>query len=65
MGFVIAYGYSTFLCVSVKLYILLAVLAVGMLLYACVEHGEKQNQKTSSKILKQESDDSMKKQTAM
>ncbi|XP_053316044.1 protein unc-93 homolog A-like isoform X1 [Spea bombifrons] len=37
LGFVIAYGYSTFLCVSVKLYILLAVLIVSMVLYECVE----------------------------
>ncbi|XP_044148424.1 protein unc-93 homolog A-like [Bufo gargarizans] len=63
LGFVIAYGYSTFLCVSVKLYILLAVLAIGMVLYACVEYGE--HKKISSKRVMQESDDSLKKQTVM
>ncbi|XP_053565143.1 protein unc-93 homolog A-like isoform X1 [Bombina bombina] len=40
LGFVIAYGYSTFLCVSVKLYILLAVLILAMFMYACVEYVE-------------------------
>ncbi|XP_075720463.1 protein unc-93 homolog A-like [Rhinoderma darwinii] len=52
LGFVIAYGYSTFLCVSVKLYILLVVLVLGMVLYACVEYGE--HKKISSKMVKQE-----------
>lgn len=37
LGFVIAFGYSTFLCVDVKLYILLAVLAVTMAAYGTVE----------------------------
>ncbi|KAG8444327.1 hypothetical protein GDO86_009493 [Hymenochirus boettgeri] len=40
LGFVIAYGYSTFLCVSLKLYILLAVLLIAIFLYGCVEYGE-------------------------
>ncbi|XP_053565142.1 protein unc-93 homolog A-like [Bombina bombina] len=40
LGFVIAFGYSTFLCVYVKLYILLAVLILAMLMYACVEYVE-------------------------
>ncbi|KAM8952969.1 protein unc-93 homolog A-like [Pelodytes ibericus] len=40
LGFVIAYGYSTFLCVSVKLYILLSVLVIAMVLYGCVEYVE-------------------------
>ncbi|KAM3931197.1 protein unc-93 homolog A-like [Leptodactylus fuscus] len=59
MGFVIAYGYSTFLCVSVKLYILLAVLVLGMVLYACVEYIE--NKKMSRQMAKQGSNDSLKK----
>ncbi|XP_066452228.1 protein unc-93 homolog A isoform X1 [Eleutherodactylus coqui] len=63
MGFVIAYGYSTFLCVSVKLYILLAVLVVGMTLYACVEYGE--NKKSSRQRGKQKLDDSQNKQMEM
>ncbi|XP_033000068.1 protein unc-93 homolog A [Lacerta agilis] len=40
LGFVIAFGYSTFLSVSVKLYIVLAVLVVAMVCYAAVEHLE-------------------------
>ncbi|XP_066228971.1 protein unc-93 homolog A [Saccopteryx leptura] len=40
LGFVIAFGYSTFLCVSVKLYILLGTLCLAMLGYAVVEHLE-------------------------
>ncbi|XP_075056801.1 protein unc-93 homolog A-like isoform X2 [Mixophyes fleayi] len=40
LGFVIAYGYSTFLCVSVKLYIILLVLVLGMALYTLVEYNE-------------------------
>ncbi|XP_056419320.1 protein unc-93 homolog A-like [Hyla sarda] len=63
MGFMIAYAYSTFLCVSVKLYILLGVLILGMVLYACVEYVE--HKKMFSKIVKQESDDSLHKQTVM
>lgn len=38
LGFVIAFGYSTFLCVSFKLYVLLAVLCLAMLAYAVVEY---------------------------
>ncbi|KAM7135076.1 protein unc-93 homolog A [Molossus nigricans] len=37
LGFTIAFGYSTFLCVSSKLYVLLAVLSLAMLAYAAVE----------------------------
>ncbi|XP_070273441.1 protein unc-93 homolog A isoform X2 [Myotis yumanensis] len=37
LGFVFAFGYSTFLCVHVKLYILLAVLSAAMLSYVAVE----------------------------
>ncbi|MBN3293023.1 UN93A protein, partial [Polypterus senegalus] len=40
VGFVIAFGYSTFLCVYVKLYVVLAVLIIGMVLYGCVEYTE-------------------------
>ncbi|KAM4694034.1 protein unc-93 homolog A-like isoform 1-T2 [Discoglossus pictus] len=43
LGFVIAYGYSTFLCTSVKLYIVLAVLVLAMLLYGVVEYLEQKN----------------------
>ncbi|XP_006755239.1 PREDICTED: protein unc-93 homolog A, partial [Myotis davidii] len=37
MGFVVAFGYSTFLCVHVKLYILLAMLSAAMMSYVAVE----------------------------
>lgn len=37
LGFVIAFGYSTFLCVSVKLYVLLGVLSAAMAAYGAVE----------------------------
>ncbi|KAF6116883.1 unc-93-like protein A [Phyllostomus discolor] len=37
LGFVVAFGYSTFLCVSVKLYVLLGVLGMAMLAYGTVE----------------------------
>ncbi|XP_062954499.1 protein unc-93 homolog A isoform X2 [Cynocephalus volans] len=40
LGFVIAFGYSTFLCVSVKLYILVGVLSVTMVAYGAVEYVE-------------------------
>uniref|UniRef100_A0A8D0R3V0 Protein unc-93 homolog A n=1 Tax=Sus scrofa TaxID=9823 RepID=A0A8D0R3V0_PIG len=40
LGFVVAFGYSTFLCVSVKLYILLAVLSLAMAAYGTVEYLE-------------------------
>uniref|UniRef100_A0A8C9PF18 Protein unc-93 homolog A n=1 Tax=Spermophilus dauricus TaxID=99837 RepID=A0A8C9PF18_SPEDA len=40
LGFVAAFGYSSFLCVSVKLYILLGVLAAAMVSYGTVEYLE-------------------------
>ncbi|XP_058526643.1 protein unc-93 homolog A isoform X1 [Ochotona princeps] len=40
LGFVVAFGYSTALCVSVKLYVLLGVLTVSMVAYGTVEHLE-------------------------
>ncbi|XP_015673950.1 protein unc-93 homolog A [Protobothrops mucrosquamatus] len=40
LGFVIAFGYSTFLSVSIKLYILLTVLIVAMVFYGVVEYLE-------------------------
>uniref|UniRef100_L7MZV9 Protein unc-93 homolog A n=1 Tax=Anolis carolinensis TaxID=28377 RepID=L7MZV9_ANOCA len=43
LGFVIAFGYSTFLRVYVKLYIVLAVLVVSMVLYETVEYLESKN----------------------
>lgn len=36
-GFVIAYAYSTHLCARMKLYVMLTVLAIGVLMYIVVE----------------------------
>ncbi|XP_053448689.1 protein unc-93 homolog A isoform X1 [Nycticebus coucang] len=43
LGFVIAFGYSTFLCVYIKLYILLGVLTLTMAAYLTVEYLEYKN----------------------
>ncbi|XP_070112650.1 protein unc-93 homolog A isoform X2 [Equus caballus] len=43
VGFVIAFGYSTFLCIYVKLYILLGVLSLTMVAYGIVEYLESKN----------------------
>lgn len=43
LGFVIAFGYSTFLCVNVKLCILLGVLCLTMVAYGIVEYLEAKN----------------------
>ncbi|XP_072512592.1 protein unc-93 homolog A [Salminus brasiliensis] len=40
LGFVIAFAYSTFICLSTKLYILMAVLALTMVTYLWVEYNE-------------------------
>ena len=37
MGFVIAYAYSNFLCVRIKLFLLIFYLTVGMIGYATIE----------------------------
>uniref|UniRef100_A0A096MIK9 Protein unc-93 homolog A n=1 Tax=Poecilia formosa TaxID=48698 RepID=A0A096MIK9_POEFO len=43
LGFVIAFAYSTFLCVEYKLYIVLAVLVISMITYPLVEYYEYKN----------------------
>ncbi|XP_015228303.1 PREDICTED: protein unc-93 homolog A [Cyprinodon variegatus] len=43
LGFVIAFAYSTFLCLEYKLYIVLAVLIVSMITYPIVEYNEYRN----------------------
>ncbi|XP_077342662.1 protein unc-93 homolog A-like [Lithobates pipiens] len=43
LGFAIAFGYSSFLCVYIKLYILMCVVVVGILLYGAVEYIEHGN----------------------
>lgn len=40
LGFVIAFAYSTFICLSTKLYILIAVLVLNMVTYLWVEYNE-------------------------
>ncbi|XP_077203679.1 protein unc-93 homolog A [Paroedura picta] len=49
LGFVIAFGYSTFLQVYIKLYIILAVLVVAIVLYGIVEHLESKTSNTPNK----------------
>ncbi|XP_069810380.1 protein unc-93 homolog A-like isoform X2 [Dendropsophus ebraccatus] len=48
LGYVIAFAYSNLLCVSIKLYIVLSVLLVGMTLYLVVESLECRKQKTGA-----------------
>ncbi|KAM4042770.1 LOW QUALITY PROTEIN: protein unc-93 homolog A-like [Anomaloglossus baeobatrachus] len=43
LGFAIAFGYSSFLCVYIKLYILMCFIVVGILLYGAVEYIEHKN----------------------
>lgn len=43
LGFVIAFAYSTFLCLEYKLYILLAVLVATVITYPIVEYHEYKN----------------------
>ncbi|XP_069463345.1 protein unc-93 homolog A-like [Ambystoma mexicanum] len=57
VGFVVAFGYGSFLCVYVKLYILLCVLAVGMLFYGVVEYLEAKNPASSTYTVNTESQD--------
>ena len=45
MGFAIAYAYSNYLCVSTKLYLLLAYLTIAMLGYGIIEIMEKLKKK--------------------
>lgn len=40
MGFVIAFGYSSFLCVRTKLYILLGILSLTITAYGTAEYLE-------------------------
>ncbi|KAA0708343.1 Protein unc-93 -like protein A [Triplophysa tibetana] len=40
LGFVIAFAYSTYICLSTKIYIVLAVLALTMVTYLYVEYNE-------------------------
>ena len=38
LGFIVAFAYSSFLCTSVKIYVLLSVLIIGMAGYGVVEY---------------------------
>ncbi|KPP58838.1 protein unc-93A-like, partial [Scleropages formosus] len=53
VGYVIAFAYSNFICLYIKLYILIAVLVVSMVLYCWVDYQEHKN----SKALRTQSDD--------
>ena len=44
-GFAIAYAYSGFLCVSIKLYLLLAYLTTGLIGYGIIEVMERRRKK--------------------
>jgi hypothetical protein len=41
IGFAVAYAYSNYLCVSIKLYLLLVYLTIGMVCYGIIEIMEK------------------------
>jgi hypothetical protein len=41
LGFIIAYAYSTYLCITVKVYILISLMVIGMAGYLTVEWQEK------------------------
>ncbi|KAF3850194.1 hypothetical protein F7725_019913 [Dissostichus mawsoni] len=43
LGFVIAFAYSTFLCLETKLYILLSVLVLTVFTYPIVEYHERKH----------------------
>jgi len=45
VGFIIAYAYSTFICVDAKLYVLIGVLATGMAGYLIIELREHRQSK--------------------
>lgn len=50
LGFIIAFAYSSHLCINVKLYILIGCLAVGFLGYLCIElHSRKSKQEQKEK----------------
>ena len=50
LGFVIAFAYSTFICLSIKLYILLAMLILTMITYLMVEYHHHKNPVSSESI---------------
>ncbi|XP_061482362.1 protein unc-93 homolog A isoform X2 [Rhineura floridana] len=54
LGFVIAFGYSTFLQVSIKLYIVLALLVVSLIFYGVVEYLESKSSPETPNTSKQE-----------
>ncbi|KAL0165013.1 hypothetical protein M9458_040766, partial [Cirrhinus mrigala] len=47
LGFVIAFAYSTYICLSIKIYICLSVLALTMVTYLYVEYNEYKNPTSS------------------
>ncbi|XP_060771782.1 protein unc-93 homolog A [Neoarius graeffei] len=57
LGFVIAFAYSTYICLSTKLYILIAVLLLTMVTYIWVEYNEYKHPTTAVKHDKNETDE--------
>ncbi|KAI4887681.1 hypothetical protein NFI96_014873 [Prochilodus magdalenae] len=51
LGFVIAFAYSTYICLSTKLYILIGVLALTMVTYLWVEYNEYKHPTQPSKAI--------------
>lgn len=51
LGFVIAFAYSTFLCLEYKLYILLAILVLTLITYPIVEYHEFNNPTVSLEMV--------------
>lgn len=49
MGFAIAYAYSNFLCISIKVYLLIAYLTIGIVCYCLIEIRLRVSQNTSIK----------------
>ncbi len=50
LGFIMAFGYSTFLCTSTKLYVVMATLVVGFLGYCILEWVVRQSSPEAPKI---------------
>ncbi|XP_062858490.1 protein unc-93 homolog A [Trichomycterus rosablanca] len=60
LGFVIAFAYSTYICLSTKIYILIAMLALNMVTYILVEFNEYRHPTTPASPDRTEKEDVMK-----
>ncbi|XP_050805087.1 protein unc-93 homolog A isoform X4 [Gopherus flavomarginatus] len=65
LGFVIAFGYNTFLHVYVKLYIVMAVLVVSIVMYGALEYLEAKNLPGTPTTMKEEITGSVDQQTRL